>query len=154
MSFTDAVVGIAKAVNAMNGRGRIERCCEQLGWSIDDRKGDRITLNFKCPVVGTRPVFIQGGDEPLVLFAAYSLTIFDARRVPDVATNFALWQSSESSMGKWQISLNDEDELFFALTYNALGAGLDAAALKYICGGMAATASDFDAKMKREGYLR
>lgn len=155
MGFTDAVVGIAKAVNAINGRGRIERCCEQLGWSIDDRKGNRITLDFKCPLVGKRPLFILNGDEPLVLFSAYSLTIFDSRRVPDKVTSFALWQSSESAMGKWQISLSDdEDELFFILSYNALGAGLDAAAMKYICGGMANTASEVDAKMKREGYLR
>lgn len=141
-------------VRGVNGHGRIERLCSELGWGIDERNGDKITLDFNCPVVGTRPIFIRGGDEPLVLFAAYSLTIFDSRSVPDMAMSFALWQSGESPMGKWQISLSDDNQAFFILTYNALGAGLDAAALKYICSKMGKTASDFDAKMKREGHLR
>jgi hypothetical protein len=151
MGFIEGFVnGFARAAT----RGRIERLCSELGWEIDERDGDRISLNFKCPVVGTRSVNIAGGDDPLVLFAVYSLTIFDSRRVPDKAMSFALWQSSESAMGKWQVTLADDDKLLFVLSYTALGAGLDAAALKYICSKMAGAASDFDAKMQREGYLR
>ena len=155
MGFADAMVGTTNAVNAMNGRGRIERLCQQLGWNVDDKKGERITLNFNCPVIGRRPVFILHGDHELVLFAAYSTAIFDSSNVPDVATSFALFQSSQSEVGKWEVSFGDENnELFFRLVYNALGAGLNAAALKFICSGMGKIASDFDARMKREGYLQ
>lgn len=154
MGFADAVVSFAKAYNAATGRGRIERCCEQLGWGIDGRDGDKITLNFKCPVVGTRPVFIRGGDEPLVIFATYSLAILSEEDVPDELGSALLLRNSQLALPKWQLEEGKNGKAFFCLEYTALGAGLDAAAVKYICQKMAEEASDIDARMKRAGLLR
>lgn len=153
MGFADAMVGIANAVNAMNGRGRIERLCRELGWSIDGRDGNQLTLNFNCPVIGERPVFIREGDKSLVFITAYSFASFDSRRVPDEVMGLALLRSSESPAGKWEMRLYD-GKAFFVVAYNALGAALDAATFKYICSSMVTIASNFDENMKAMGYLQ
>lgn len=150
MGFIEGFVnGFAQAVAG----GRIDRLCSELGWGIDERKGKMLGLAFNCPVMGKRMIYIANGDEPLVLFAAYSSAVFDSRRVPDIPTNFALVQNEDAKMAKWEVTLVN-DELYFRLTYTALGDGLTAAAVKFICNDMLGTAADFDAKMKQEGYLR
>ena len=150
MGFIEGFVnGFARAVAG----GRIERLCSDLGWGIDERKGKTLGLLFNCPIVGKRMVYIANGDEPLVLFAIYSSAVFDPRRVPDTATNFALVQNDKAAMGKWEVTL-EGDDLLFRLAYTALGDGLTAAAVKFICNDMTKTAGEFDAKMRREGYLR
>lgn len=153
MNVAEVVTSFTRAYNAVTGRGRIERLCEQLRWDIDGRDGDVLTLNFKCPLIGARPVYISSGDEPLVLFWSSSLTVFPKNRVPDYFVGYALFGNSTTPLGKWQANFNQRGDVYFSHTYTALGEGLDAAALKYICSTIATEVSSFDTKMQEKGYL-
>lgn len=152
MGFADAMVGIANAVNAMNGRGRIERLCQQLGWPVDEREGDRIKLYFKDPVTGKRPVYIRNGDEPLVRFSAYSVTEIPVGQFPDQVLGHMLLQNCQRSLAKWQF-LNNDGVAALGVSYVALGDGLTAAAMKVICEELVDEVADFDGRMKKAGLL-
>ncbi|HVX09874.1 MAG TPA: hypothetical protein VHC22_01615 [Pirellulales bacterium] len=149
MNVTDALRGFARAVASRN---RMEHILEELEWSIDERRGKTLGLNFKCPVAGVRPVFISNGDEPLVFFAVYSEVEFDSRKVPGFATNFAMVQNDETVFGKWSAAI-DDGAATFRLLYTALGEGLTPVAVKTICEHMIEAAGIFDRRMKEEGYL-
>lgn len=147
--FADALVGTARALSG----GRIDRFCRELDWSIDERKGKAIGLNFKCPVVGRRTVYIVGGDDPLVLFGTYSKVSFSTRQMPDDANCFALVHNEKMPFGKWELDV-DGDEAKFRLSYNALAGGLNAEMLKVICLEFVEDAATLDKWMMKEGYLR
>lgn len=151
VSIANTVLGL---LNGAAARGRIEQCCGQLNWPVDERDGKKITLYFNDNVVGQRNLYIRHGDEPLVLFAAYSHAILPESQVPDEIAPYLLLRNAELGVGKWEISKSDENEVFFAVVYWALGGGIDAAALKYISESLIREANQFDAKMQRAGLLR
>ena len=35
-------------------KGRIDRLCRQLGWSVNERDGESIRLHFNDPLIGMR----------------------------------------------------------------------------------------------------
>lgn len=152
MSFADAMVGIAKAVNAMNGRGRIERLCRELGWPVDERDNERIKLYFKDPVTGRRPVFIRNGDGPLVRFSAQSVTEIPCAEFPEQILGHLLLQNTGRCIAKWQF-MNVDGVAALGVCYVALGDGLTPAALKAICEELIDEVSDFDGRMKKAGLL-
>ena len=149
MNLTDAVVGLVRAVS---GKGRIERLCSELGWSIDERNGDAFGLCFNCPVIGRRMVYVGNGDEALVMFVVNSHALLDARRLSGDVSNAALYQNSKSQFGKWEPRIGD-DGLRFILTYTAIGDGLTPQLFKCICEDMIKHASKFDKYMRDEGWL-
>jgi len=149
MNLTDAVVGLVKAVSR---RGRIERLCAELGWSIDERDGDTLGFRFKCPASGQRMVYVGSGDEILVLMLVNSHVIFDPRRVPDEVSHFALFQNSKSLLGKWEPRITG-DGMRLMLGYTALGDGLTADLFQRICEDMVKTASTFDDQMRERGWV-
>src|SRR5487761_1286229 len=136
MSFWSGFAqGLTQALNGQESYGRIERCCEQLGWGIDERDGDTLGLNFKCPVTGRRTVYINSGNEPLVFFIEPSLVVVPPQKSDDghFILGYALLSNNDTRLGKWQARFNKRQEVLLTLTYTALGDGLSAAALKYIC---------------------
>ena len=142
--------------NRINGKGRhgrIERLCGELGWSIDGRDRDTITLDFNDPVTSRRSVYIASGDESLVLFTTFSMAIVSATDVPDGIPAYLLLQNSKQGAGMWQMT-HDDTSVYFSLIYRALGDGLNAGALKFICQGMVREAAQFDERMLKAGYLR
>lgn len=133
--------------------GRIERLCAQLGWAIDERDRQKIVLHFKDPLVGIRKVYISHGNEPLVLFAVYSMAILPADSVPPEISSHLLMQSAELAVGGWQASVTDEGEVLFCIRYVASGVGLTPPLFKFICEKMIRGAGEFDAKMQQAGLL-
>lgn len=151
VSLADKVLGL---LNGTVAKGRIERCCSQNNWSVDERDGKKITLHFNDNVVGRRNLYIRNGDEPLVLFAAYSHAILPSPQVPDEIAPYLLLRNAELAVGKWEVSKDDEDDVYFSVQYGALGAGLDGAALKFISESLIREVNHFDAKMQRAGLLQ
>jgi hypothetical protein len=135
-------------------RGRIERCCRELAWSVDERDGDKIALHFKDPLAGIRKVYISSGDEPLVLLAVYSYAILRADSVPQEVTSHLLSRSAEMSLGAWQATQDRDGDVLFAVRYVASGRGLTAALLKFACEGMVREVVDFDQRMSKAGLLQ
>jgi hypothetical protein len=136
------------------GRGRIERLCRQLKWEVDERDGDAIILHFDHREVGRRSVRILGGDEDLVLFAAYSHAFPPADRVPHEVLGYLLGQTKQASVGGWCADVDKDGDAIFCLLYRALGDGLNhPASLKFICEGMIRQVIAFDAKMRAAGLL-
>ena len=134
--------------------GRIDRLCRELGWSIDEREGETVKLFFKDPLVGRRIVMIHSGDDVLVLFVVYSHAFVPAEKVPNSVAWHLLGRNNVVAMGKWSADEAKDGDAVFALTYTALGEGLTAAALKYICQKMLGEAGEFDQKMQAAGMLR
>lgn len=150
--FTNSVRSI---LGNGNGRyGRIDRLCAEIGWSIDERDANKLTLNFRDPLVITRPVHIASGDDAIVFFGACSLTLVHVSQVPAEVFVYLLMRNNELPIGKWQLDFDDERNTYFSVVYSALGEGLTPAALKLICEGLVREASEFDVKMHRAGLLR
>ena len=159
MSFlTDVTNGIVEglrgSVSEDRERGRIDRLCRELGWSVDERDGQKIMLHFKDSLTGIRKVFISGGDEPLVLLAVYSFAILPANNVPEQVCSYLLSRSSEMSLGSWQAAADRDGDVLFSVKYVAAGRGLTAALLKFACEGMIREAASFDLRMSKAGLLR
>jgi len=133
--------------------GRIDRLCRQLGWSVNERDGKNTELHFTDALGKTRLVFIFGDDEPLVTFAVYSFAILPLSKVPEQVLGHLLRQNSELLQPAWQVGVNENDELLFSLRYCALGEGLTAATLKYLCETMLTEVVTFDIKMHKAGLL-
>lgn len=135
-------------------RGRIERLCRELGWSVDERDARKISLHFKDPLAGIRKLFISHGDEPLVLIAVYSYAILPAEKVPPEVNGYLLSRSAEMPLGAWQASCDSDGDVLFSLRYVAAGRGLTAPLFKFICEALVREAGAFDERMGRAGLLR
>jgi hypothetical protein len=155
--FVEGIVSGA-AKHARNGRssddGRIERLLHELGWSLDERDGNAIKLHFNSSDGDVRKVRISNGDKTIVGFSAHSDAILTADRVPADLLAYLLRRNlDDSGIGTWGISVDDEEEATFHLCYMALGDGLDAQALKFICESLSNEAADFDNKLHQAGLL-
>jgi hypothetical protein len=135
------------------GRGRIDRLCRQLGWEVDGREGDTVILRFNHRTEGACDVRVTGGDSSLAMFLAGSRAAVRGE-VPEEVLGYLLLRNAKAGAGGWVIHAGDDGTVSFHMLYRALGAGLDAAALKWICEGMAGEVSAFDARMRRAGFLR
>jgi hypothetical protein len=155
--FAERIVNGAanRALNGRGGdRGRIERLCHELGWSVDERDGNAIRLHFNGPDGERRKVRISSGDKSIVGFYAHSDAVLPVHSVPPDLLAYLLRRNlDDSGIGMWGIIVHDDDDVTFHLCYMALGDGLDAEALKYICESLIGEAADFDAKLRQAGLL-
>jgi hypothetical protein len=151
---TGIIEGIRGGLSEERERGRIERLCRELGWSVDEQDGQKIALHFKDPLAGIRKVYISHGDEELVLLAVYSFAILPASSVPPEVCSHLLSRNSELSLGAWQAARDRDGDVLFNLRYVASGRGLYAALLKYACEGLVREAASFDQRMSQAGLLR
>ena len=166
--FRDAVEGFAAGFamaatdNVRNGRllghpwhgaGRIDRLCQEIGWSIDERTSDGVVLYFNDPLVRIRKVVVTESTR-LILLQTFSAATMPAARVPVQVMGYLLSRNTELATCAWQASVNDNSgNVAFALANCALVGGLDAAAFKAICEAMVKEAYEFDVKMKAAGLL-
>jgi hypothetical protein len=135
-------------------RGRIDRLCRELRWSVDEREGNMIRLHFNGPDGATRKVRIQNGDGTCVTFSAYSEAVVPMKKVSNGVLAYLLRRNLDGSgIGMWGIYVDDDDDVVFVLLYPALGDGLDAAALQQTCNSLLAEVADFDEKMEAAGLL-
>jgi hypothetical protein len=147
-------IALAKVFErAGNERGRIERLCHQLGWGVDERMDDTIILHFDHPTGERRQVFIDNGDDELVSFVGYSEASMPADNVPTEVTGYMVRQNASMAIGAWQVFVKKDGHAIFYVGYQALGAGLTAEALKYICESLVGETAVFDARMQEAGLL-
>ena len=133
--------------------GRIDRLCRELGWFVDERKGELILLHFNDPK-GVRKVMIAGGDNSLVHFATYSFATLPAKNVTGEILVYLLQRNfSNTSVGAWSLQVDESNQGSFYFEYSALGTGLDAQTLQFICGELCKEAVDFDNKLRSSGLL-
>lgn len=161
--FTDGfLTAAARQVRALPHRngivhahGRIDRLCRELGWPLDEREGNVIHLHFNDPAGGIRKVRIADGDDCVVTFSAWSLAFVSPKNITGEMLAYLLRRNiCGSGLGMWGMYVDEGKTVSFHLVYQALGEGLDAESLKYICQSLAIEAADFDGKMRQEGLLR
>jgi Putative bacterial sensory transduction regulator len=134
--------------------GRIERLCRELGWPVDERERNVIRLHFNGSDGEVRKVRITGVDKSLVSFFVPSDAVLPVDRVPADLLGYLLRRNlNDSGIGMWGIMVNDDDDVTFLIYYMALGDGLDAEALKYICESLTSEAADFDDRLRKAGLL-
>jgi hypothetical protein len=133
--------------------GHIERLCQELGWSIDERNGERVILYFNDPTLGVRKVLVTEGAK-VMLISTFSGAVVPASRLPVEVLGYLLTRNTQLAGAAWQASVMDNGgNVKFALAYCGLIAGLDATAFKVICEAMVKEAHEFDVKMKAAGLL-
>ncbi len=164
--FRDIAEGFANGIIRATGNGarsspalgsagnRIEACCAQLGWDIDEREGGTVKLHFKDTNAreGVRKVCISEGDSDLPHVFCLSHAILPCERVPDQLPGYLLARNYHRVIGAWSVCVTDGNAAFL-LEYSPLGDALSALALKVICEQMVAEVSEFDAKMRSAGLL-
>jgi hypothetical protein len=133
--------------------GRIERLCQELGWSIDERNGEGVVLYFNDPAIGVRKVLVTEGAK-VMLISTFSAAVIPASRVPIEVIGYLLTRNTQLAAAAWQAAIMDNGgNVKFALAYCALVEGLDTAAFKVICETMVNEAHEFDVKMRAAGLL-
>jgi hypothetical protein len=167
--FIDGINSMAPWVNAYNqaaanrrpahrgngrAQGRLESLLAELDWSVDEREDDgTIRLFFDHARLGRRRVWIYQGDGSLVLFGTCSHAFPKADQVPTEVLGHLLTRNKQMDVGAWSASVDDEGDAIFSVYYRALGDGLDAPALKWICEAMVGEVFAFDTKMQAAGLL-
>jgi hypothetical protein len=133
--------------------GRIERLCQELGWSIDERNSEGVALYFNDSVIGVRKVLVTEGAK-LMLISTFSGAVVPGARVPIEVMGYLLTRNTQLAAAAWQASIMDNcGDVKFALAYCALVEGIDTAAFKVICEAMVREAHEFDVKMRAAGLL-
>jgi hypothetical protein len=134
------------------GPALAERFCQEIGWSVDERRGDAILLHFNDPVVGVRKVAITGGDK-LMSLRVWSAASMSARQIPGEIMGHLLLRNCELALSAWHVFDAGNGNAAFALASNMLMGGMDARVFKYVCETMVKEANAFDVKMKAAGLL-
>jgi hypothetical protein len=157
-SWTDMISDFAEGfVDSYRSVGRIERLCRELGWSVDEREGNKIRLHFNIAGGGIRKISIVNGDECLITFLAHSSAVFAADDISPKLLAYMLCRNLEGGeIGAWGINIdrNTRSLCSFHVIYRALGDGLNAAALQYICKSLCEETGDFEDKLRQAGLLR
>jgi hypothetical protein len=161
--FKDFVEGVARGVVSgvsersavLSASDVVEACCEQLGWSIDERlDANRVCLHFKDPRLGIRKVIVNvGSQEAMVGFAVFSAVSLPPQQVPADVLGYLLERNSELLVA-WQMFVKEDGDLAFALDYCTFATGLWPDFFKTLCGTMVREVQEFDARMHKAGLLR
>lgn len=132
----------------------VERCCERLGWSIDERPSAKeLVLYFKDPLIRRRKVHLRFGELGIyATFNAHSSAWIPAERVPEEVLAYLLERNSNPFVC-WQMCVGD-DGVGFLLSYFAIATGLNENIFKLICETMIEEAHEFDKRMNKAGLIR
>jgi hypothetical protein len=132
----------------------VETCCQQLGWSIDERpSAHEMCLHFTDPLIRTRKVLVGFGDRGIYVgFTVFSAARIPPQQVPLEALGYLLERNGKAFVG-WQMCIADDGNVGFAVNYFALAAGLRPEIFKLLCETMIEEAHEFDAKMDKAGLL-
>ncbi len=148
----------ARASPVLGSAGnRVEACCAQLGWSIDERMGtDGIILYFNDALMPDtiRKLLITGSASgPLAVFTVFSAGSIPAEQVPAEVLGHLLVRNQKAVFPAWQVMDQENGNAGFAVTYCALVQGLEAGIFEVICKTMCNEVHEFDAKLRQAGML-
>jgi len=145
---------VSAATETRSAREIAETCCDELGWSIDERFSvNELCLHFKDPVVGIRKVFVTIGDQDTTLtFEVRSAANRPLESIPLDVFGYLLVRNGKMVVA-WQARQQIGGNVIFALKYCALAFGFHAAHFKFICESMANEALAFDTEMRKADLL-
>jgi hypothetical protein len=132
----------------------VETCCQQLGWSIDERPSARkMCLHFTDPLIRIRKLLVGIDDRGIYVgFTVFSAACVPPWQVPLEALGYLLERNGNPFVG-WQMCIADDGNVGFTVNYLALAAGLRPEIFKLLCETMINEAHEFDAKMDKAGLL-
>src|SRR5579862_4068112 len=81
-SRANGLPGAVRAGAGSRGRRLIHRLCGELGWTVDEQKGDMIKLHFKDTLASRRKVVIDTGTKAVVRLTVFSFSVFPVMAVP------------------------------------------------------------------------
>ena len=155
--FTNLFNGFASAFappRANPAEVAAETCCQQLGWSIDERPSpNEIWLSFKDSLIRRRNVQVGfGADGVYMGFRVFSAVSMPAKMVPHAVMGYMLERNGNLYVG-WEVCIQENDIVGFAVSYFALAAGIRPELFKTICETMIQEAHEFDVRMHKAGVL-
>jgi len=147
--------GVSERSHVSSSVNVVETCCQQLGWSIDERgDDDEFWLHFKDPLLGIRKVLIRiRSNGAIVSFTVFSAACMPPEEVPISVLGYLLERNGQS-FPAWETVDHDNGEISFAFYYYALAAGLDRTVFKLLCESMINEAYEFDLRLSKAGLLR
>lgn len=131
----------------------VDALCGELGWSIDERNGDTIMLNFRGDgVTELRHVLVVTCDDgDWFCFIANTRAEFPPHAVPDGLMAALLYRNKES-FGSWYAT-ERRGVIGFACHHSAHTAGLDADTFKFICDRLLTEVGNVERELHRKGLL-
>jgi len=157
--FTDLVNDVVTTITGpdiQDGKepGRIDRLCQALGWTIDERDGNDIYLCFSDQRGECRHgILIVDGDDELAMIVCQSHVCLPTSRLPPEICGYLLNRNHTLVLGAWQVKENDQRNAIFTVGYECLAAGLTPPSFKWICEKIVNEVADFDKKMQGAGLL-
>lgn len=148
-----AIASHTQAIVFQPSAGRIERLCRELGWRWEKRGTDAYTIHFRGPQSHHREIRIEDGDACMVVMTAHSDAVM-RNASPDILAYLLLKNFKGSGVGMWAMNVDPLKNIWFYLSYLAIGDGLTAASFKFICQSLLDEVDDFDNKMRGSGFLR
>lgn len=151
---SDVLSAVSERLSFTSASTLIETCCQQHGWTINERPGaGKIALHFDDPVTGVRVVLVSIVEcGAMISFTATSAVTMPAKEIPGSVLGYLLERNSHSIVA-WRVSISDDGSAIFAANYRALTPGLNPGVFKMICQSLLQEASDFDERMQKAGVL-
>ncbi len=137
----------------MSRHSTIEECCDDIGWSIDERNGDTIGLYFNDKKFGPHRLKVSNCDGQVHTLYTLCNAAIPARKMPSELLAWLLVRNGEIAFGKWQMHVDDDDDCIFVLSYTAFGSAFNGATFKHVCEKMIEEAHDLDAQLQKKGLL-
>jgi hypothetical protein len=136
------------------GENLLDRLSRENGWTADARHGNGIVHYFNGDAITPRRdvVIVHPPGDELAIFGCTCRAKFVARSMTAATLALFLARNSESSLVKWQITIED-DEVTAHLRYTALVGGLDAKAFKAICISLLAEVKFVEEALHGQGML-
>lgn len=155
--FSKVVHGVTKGrrpalpeKSVRHAREKVEDCCRQLGWSVDEGKNAReMRLYFKDELIGIRNVvvLVSEDDTTISLTTLSSVGFIRVQTVPIAVLAYLLERNSRL-IASWEMYLGIDGNALFLMSYHTYAAGMNPTFFKSICESMIQEVQTFDVRMK------
>ena len=131
----------------------VERCCNELGWEIDERRSAReISLNFNDPITTIRQVNVFVGERGMsTSFRAASIVRIPTKQIQLQILGYLLERNVDPFIGWECITINGN--VSFSVSYLAIAAGLNSDTFKLVCETLVKEVHEFDSRMSQAGLV-
>jgi hypothetical protein len=145
---------LSQGIASVTSKSKLERLCQENGYSIFSRHGNSIALEFKGDAVSPhRHVIVRHPEgDPLMAFTAICRAKFTKRTLPNGMLAGLIEHNDELPLGGWAIE-DDDGTISLKLKYTALAAGVDAEYFGRICTMMLMEVATIEAEMQERGVL-
>lgn len=134
--------------------GLLDRLCRELNWTIDDRHGNVIILNFNGDGITPQRSLIVGyaEGERTMHFSYHPSATFSRHSPPMELLAALLVRNNDATLCSWT-AVSDGNSLSLKLKSGVLASGVDSAGFSLICQFMLKEAAEVESTLRQKGYM-